>query len=206
MRLLFVGFSFQCQLQETNPSASLSILRAFLHLNKPFYPRGYPSEFVQYEIEILKRSPPVSAGLLFELLQQLVKKDQIITSYNIVRQTIVESWVDRFRQENAKIKWGGNGEKIEKFAGLLQESLNFLSSNEESIRNSSQTWYSIVLHLYESTIVELNEWLKNKIAKHQHQMTTLSYLIKPLGQLTEQLNKIKEKSVKMIDENPKEGN
>lgn len=93
------------------------------------------------------------------------------------------------------MKWGGNGEKIQKLAPLIEESLNFLQINEPPIRNHIQEWYSIVLRLWKSTLDDLNDWLKNKIAKHQHQIASLVHLIKPLGQVTEQLSKIEEKAV-----------
>jgi len=131
----------------------------------------------------------------FELLKQIIPTSELILSFNSIRQSIVESFLIQFRKDTQKQKWGGNGEKIHLLACLLKRSLKLYYSNESLIKNTINIWNSIVLHLFEPLIDELNEYLKIKLDKQQQQYSSLSHLIKPLGQLCEQLNKIDEKKV-----------
>ncbi|CAF3340357.1 unnamed protein product [Rotaria sp. Silwood1] len=183
--------------QESNPSESLIILQAFLHLINH---HEYSNDFIQYQLDLLKRlssSLPSFISSLFELLKQFIPMSELILSFNTIRQSIVESFINQFRKDTQKQKWGGNGEKIYLLGCLLERSLNLYYSNENLIKNTNNIWNSIVLHLYEPLIDELNEYLKNKFDKQQ-QYSSLSYLIKPLGKLCEQLNKIDEKKDCMI--------
>ena len=68
-------------------------------------------------------------------------------------------------------------------------------SHENLIKETVNIWNAIVLHLFEPLIDELNEYLKSKLDKQQ-QYSSLSHLIKPLGQLCEQLTKIDENKVR----------
>jgi len=80
-------------------------------------------------------------------------------------------------------------------ACLLERSLKLYYTNEILIKNTINIWNSIVFHLFEPLLDDLNEYLKAKLDKQQ-QYSSLSYLIKPLSQLCEQLNKIDEKKVR----------
>lgn len=135
---------------------------------------------------------------LFQLLKQFIPANDLIDSLNIIRQSIVESLVNQFRKDNQKQKWGGNGEKIYLLGSLLERSLKLYHSNEPLIKNTVQIWNSIVLHLFEPLINELNEYLRTKLEKQQQQYLSLSHLVKPLAKLCEQLNQINEKTVKIL--------
>ena len=102
--------------------------------------------------------------------------------------------INQFRKDTHKQKWGGNGEKISLLANLLKRSLSLYISNENLIKETVHIWNSIVLHLFEPLIDELNDYLKTKMDKQQ-QYTSLNHLLKPLGQLCEQLSKIDENKV-----------
>jgi hypothetical protein len=108
---------------------------------------------------------------------------------------MVEAMINQFRKDTQKQKWGGNGEKIHLLGNLLKQSLKLYSSNENLIKDTINIWNSIVLHLFEPLINELNDYLKTKIDKQQQQYSSLNHLIKSLGQLCEQLNKIDENKV-----------
>ncbi|CAF3280877.1 unnamed protein product [Rotaria sp. Silwood2] len=181
--------------QESNPSECLIILQAFLRLINQ---HEYSDDFIQYQLDILKRfslSLSPSIPLLFEILKQLIPSSELILSFNTIRELIVKSFINQFRKDTQKQKWGGNGEKIYSLGCLLERSLKLYYSNENLIKNTINIWNSIVLHLFEPLIDELNEYLKNKFDKQQQQYSSLSYLIKSLGKLCEQLNKIDEKKV-----------
>jgi len=188
-------FYLQRTFQESNPSESLIILQAFLHLTNPINQQEYSNDFIEYQLNLLKRFSSSSMPTLFELCKQFVPSSELILSFNSVRQSIVESFINQFRKDTQKQKWGGNGEKIHLLACVLERSLKLYYTNEILIKNTINIWNSIVLHLFEPLIDDLNEYLKNKIDKQQ-QYSSLSYLIKPLSQLCEQLNKIHEKKVR----------
>ncbi|CAF4735586.1 unnamed protein product, partial [Rotaria sp. Silwood2] len=184
--------------QESNPSECLIILQAFLRLINQ---HEYSDDFIQYQLDILKRfslSLSPSIPLLFEILKQLIPSSELILSFNTIRELIVKSFINQFRKDTQKQKWGGNGEKIYSLGCLLERSLKLYYSNENLIKNTINIWNSIVLHLFEPLIDELNEYLKNKFDKQQQQYSSLSYLIKSLDKLCEQLNKIDEKKHCMI--------
>ncbi|CAF3530457.1 unnamed protein product [Rotaria sordida] len=184
--------------QESNPSECLIILQTFLHLINQ---HEYSNDFIQYQLDLLKRfssSLPSSIPLLFELLKQFIPTSELILSFNTIRQLIVELSINQFRKDTQKQKWGGNGEKIYLLGCLLERSLKLYYSNENLIKNTINIWNSIVLHLFEPLIDELNEYLKNKFDKQQHQYSSLNYLIKSLSKVCEQLNKIDEKKDCMI--------
>lgn len=181
-------------MQETNSSESLIILQAFLHSNNFFLTQQeFSNEFIQYQLDVLRQTRSLNPHL-FGLLKQIVPSTKLILSFNSIRQFIVESQIQQFRKDTQKLKWGGNGEKISSLSKLLQRSLKLYSSNENLIRDTINIWYSTVLQLFEPLIDELNEYLKIKMDKQQ-QYTSLSHLIKPLGELCEQLNKIDENKV-----------
>ncbi|CAF0906873.1 unnamed protein product [Adineta steineri] len=187
--------------QEANPLENVIILRAFLHLDNPITQQEYPSDFIQYQLELLKSFPLSSSSSipsLFQLLKQFVPSSELILSFNSIRQSIVESFINQFRKDTHKQKWGGNGEKMLLLACVLERSLKLYSSNENLIKNTINIWYSLVLHLFEPILDELNEYLKNKFDKQQHQYSSLNHFIRPLSQLCEQLNKIDEKHDCMI--------
>ncbi|CAF1278092.1 unnamed protein product [Adineta steineri] len=187
--------------QEANPLENVIILRAFLHLDNPITQQEYPNDFIQYQLELLKRFPSSSSSSipsLFQLLKQFVPSSELILSFNSIRQSIVESFITQFRKDTQKQKWGGNGEKMLLLACVLERSLKLYSSNENLIKNTINIWYSLVLHLFEPILDELNEYLKNKFDKQQHQYSSLNHFIRPLSQLCEQLNKIDEKHDCMI--------
>ncbi|CAF3316737.1 unnamed protein product [Rotaria socialis] len=188
-----------CTLQECNPSESLIILQAFLHLiNK----QEYSNDFILYELNLLKRlslSSSVSyIPSLFDLLQQFIPTSELILSFCTIRQSIVESFINQFRKDTQKQKWGGNGDKIQSLGCLLEQSLKLYASNEPLIKNSNHIWYAIVLNLFEPLIDELNEYLKSKLDKQRQQYLSLSHLVKSLARLCEQLSKIDEKKNCMI--------
>lgn len=173
-------------------------MQAFLHLSSPFTHREYPSDFIQAQLAVLKRLSPSPRVPLTELLRQLVPRSEWILSLNIIRQSVVELWIAQFRKEYHKQKWSGNGEKIQVLASLIERSLNLFHTREHAIATTANMWYSTVLHLFASIIDELNEYLKNKLDKQPQSTPTLLYLIKPFGQLCEQLSKIEEKSVNTL--------
>ena len=171
-------------------------MQAFLHLNSPFNHRTYPNDFIHSQLALLKRLSPSSLPSLNELLKQLVPRSEWILSLNAIRQYIVEVWIIQFRKDYHKQKWSGNGEKIQSLALLMQRSLKLFDTNASATVPTSNLWHSAVLHLFQPVIDELNEYLKNKLNKQQPATPTLPHLLKSLGQLCEQLNKIREKSVK----------
>lgn len=181
-------------MQESNPSESLTILQAFLHLNNPIHPPEYSDEFIDEQLELFKQSSSSTIPYLFELLQQIVPASNLILSFNSIRESTVKSMINQFVKDNQKQKWGGNGDKISSLAHLLKQSLNLYENNENLIQESMNIWNSTVLQLFEPLIDELNEYLKSKLEK-QHQYLSLIHLIKPLGQLYEQLNRIDENQV-----------
>lgn len=182
-------------MQESNPSESLTILQAFLHLNNPVHPREYSDEFIEKQLELFKRSPSSIISYLFELLQQMVSPSTLILSFNSIRESTVKSLLNQFVKDTQKQKWGGNGDKISSLAHLLKDSLNLYDNHEIIIQESKNIWYSTVLQLFEPLIDDLNEYLKSKLEKQQHQCLSLSHLIKSLAELCEQLNRIDENRV-----------
>jgi hypothetical protein len=165
-----------------------------LHLNDPLHQQEYSNDFIHDQLELLKRYSSSSIPSLFEILKQIVPTSELILSFNSIRQSTVESFINQFRKDTQKQKWGGNGEKISLLAILLKRSLSLYDSNENLIKETINIWYSIVLHLFEPLIDELNEYLKSKLDK-QSQYISLNHLLKPIGQLCEQLNKIDENKV-----------
>jgi len=165
-----------------------------LHLNNPLHQQEYSNDFIQNQLELLKSYSSSSIPSLFELLKQIVPTSELILSFNSIRQSTVEYMINQFRKDTQKQKWGGNGEKIYLLANLLKQSLRLYDSNENLIKETINIWNSIVLHLFEPLIDELNEYLKSKLDKQQ-QYASLNHLLKPLGQLCEQLNKIDENKV-----------
>ncbi|CAF4338354.1 unnamed protein product, partial [Adineta steineri] len=155
--------------QEASPLENVIILRAFLHLDNPITQQEYPNDFIQNQLELLKRFPSSSSSIpsLFQLLKQFVPSSELILSFNSIRQSIVESFITQFRKDTQKQKWGGNGEKMLLLACVLERSLKLYSSNENLIKNTINIWYSLVLHLFEPILDELNEYLKNKFDKQQ---------------------------------------
>lgn len=165
-----------------------------MHLNDPHHQQEYSTDFIHDQLELLKRYSSSSIQSLFELLKQIIPTSELILSFNSIRQSTVEYLINQFRKDTHKQKWGGNGEKISLLANLLKRSLRLYDSNETLIKETINIWYSIVLHLFEPLIDELNEYLKSKLDK-QPQYISLNHLIKPIGQLCEQLNKIDENKV-----------
>jgi hypothetical protein len=176
----------------------LTILQAFLHLNSPFNHREYPNNFIDAQLALLKRLSPSPRVPLTELLRQLVPRSEWVLCLNVIRQSIVELWITQFRKDYQKQKWSGNGEKIQTLASLIQRSLNLFHTNETAVVTTANMWYSTVLHLFASIIDELNDYLKNKLDKQQQSTPILGQLIKPLGNLCEQLNRVEEKSVNTL--------
>lgn len=163
-------------------------------MNNSIHLREYSDEFLNKQLELFKRSS--SSPYLFENLQQIVSPSALILSFNSIRESTVKSMINQFQKDHQKQKWGGNGEKISSLANLLKHSLNFYESNENLIQESKNIWYSTVSELFELLIKELNEYLRTKLEKQQQQYLSFVHLIKPLGQLCEQLNRIDENQVR----------
>lgn len=161
------------------------------------HPPAYPSDFVDYQLALLQRQNPSSILALYELVKQLVSPAKAIPSFNVVRRSMVESLVGQFRKDTQKQKWGGNGEKIQLLAQCLQRSLDLYAANDEQLRKSHHEWCSIVFSLFEPLLEELNDYLKAKLHKQQ-QYSALIHLVKPLGQLCEQLQRIDQTKVRVI--------
>ncbi|CAF0854815.1 unnamed protein product [Adineta ricciae] len=182
--------------QEANPSDSVTILRAFLHLTNPINQEEYSSDFVVHQLNRCQQCSTPLIPSLVELLKQFVPSSDFILSFNALRQPIIESWINQFRKDTQKQKWGGNGEKIQLLANLFERSLNLYYTNDNMIKNTIHIWYSIVLNSFEPLIDELNEYLKNKLDKQQ--FLSFVHLLKPLSQVCEQLDKIDEEKNCMI--------
>ena len=186
--------SLQCALQESNPSDGLAILQGFLHLTPSIHRSQYPADFVQYQLELLKRSRPASTSALLELLTQLVPRADVLSSLNSIRQALVESWLEQFRKDTQKQKWGGNGDKIRALATLIDRSLELFATNEHVIKNAEAAWHSLAFRLIEPLLNELSDYLKSKVDKQQ-QYSSVAHLLEPLAALCEQLNHVAEKNV-----------
>ena len=181
-------------MQESNRLESLTILRAFLHLVRQ---QKYPNEFIQYQLGILKDfSTSLPIPSVFELVKQLVPVSKCIFSFNSIRQLIVEYYINQFRKDTQKQKWVGDGEKIHLLKCLLERSLELDHSNENLIKTTKNIWNSMVVDLFEPLFNELSEYLKKTVDKRQQQYLSLSHLIKPLGELCEQTNKLDKKKVR----------
>jgi uncharacterized coiled-coil protein SlyX len=170
-------------------------------MNSACHRQVYSHEFIQYQLDLLKRHCLAclsSSTFLIEILRQLVPTSDVILSLNSVRQSLVENWIHQFRKDTHKLKWIGNSDKIQALVVLIERSVKLFDTSEPTIENIGSSWYAIVFQLFESTINELNENLTNKLDKHEQQAHHIAHVIKPLGQLCEQWHRIDEKRVRTV--------